>query len=182
MRAVRQRVSGQLLLGDEKNALLLDQVKPAKDAQNLIYLRYALVTRGPGDHIFPGFVLDDWGKERRNLGLYEWILENGDRFPRAEIFGFEADGRETQAFLRAMENFARFPCYAYMIDDPGVTGGHLISAVLLPDAQVTEPGRIKRPADLELPLSNARVSWWAVPPGTADFDLSLLEREPDPGY
>jgi hypothetical protein len=182
MRAVRQRISGQLLLGKEKNALLVYQLKPAKDAQNLIYLRFALVTRGPGDHILPAFVLDDWGKERANLGLYEWVMQNGDRFPRAEIFGLEPGGSETQAFLRAMELFARFPCYAYTEDDPGLTAGILISAILLPDAEVTEPTRIKPPEHLKLPLSNARVTWWIVPQGMMDFDPAFFNSEPDPGY
>jgi hypothetical protein len=182
MRAVRQRISGQLLLGDKKNALLLYQIKPAKDAENLIYLRYALVTRGPGEHILPAFVLDDWGKERANLGLYEWVLQNGDRFPRAEIFGFEPGGSETQAFLRAIEHFARFPCYAYAEDDPGVGGGALISAIFLPDAGVSEPTRIKTPEHLKLPLSNARVTWWLVPQEMKDFDPAFFDSEPDPGY
>jgi hypothetical protein len=182
MRAVRQRVSGHLLPGDGKNALLLQKVSPPKEAPNLLYLRYALVTRGPGDHIFPAVVLDDWGKERRNLTLYQWILENGDHFPRAEIFGFDIDGSETQAFVRAMEHFARFPCYAYAPDDPDISSGKLLSAILLPNAQVDEPQRIKKPQDLELPLSNARVSWWSVPEGLEEFDLASFTSEPDPGY
>jgi hypothetical protein len=182
MRAVRQRVSGQLLVGVEKNALLLYQIKPSKDAQNLIYLRFALVTRGPGDKIFPAFVVDDWGKERSNLGLYEWILEKGDRFPRAEIFGFDPDGSETQVFLRAMEHFARFPCYAYTGSGFGVAGGTLVSVILLPDDQVTEPARIETPQEMALPLSHARVTWWSVPQGMTDFDAAFFESEPDPGY
>ena len=182
MRAVRQRVSGKLLLQSKKNGLILQQLKPPKDAENLIYLRYALVTRGRGDHIFPASVLDDWGKEKSNLGLYEWILEYGDQFPRAEIFGFDPDGSETQAFLRAMEHFARFPCYGYDTADPGVAGGHLLSAILLPDPQTPAPERIKKPIDLKLPLSHARVTWWRVPAEVAEFDLDSLDLEPDPGY
>ena len=135
MRAVIQRVGGELLLGGNKNALILHQTKPPKNTQNLVYLRFALVTRGPGDHIFPASVLDDWGKERSNLGLYEWILEFGDQFPRAEVFGFDPDGSETQVFIRALEHFARFPCYAYPTDNPVVIGGHLLSAILVPDGK-----------------------------------------------
>ena len=182
MRAVRQRVSGELLLQNKKKALILRQVKPPKEAENIVYLRYALVTRGPGDHIFPAFVLDDWGKERGNLRLYGWVRENGDRFPRAEIFGFEQDGRETQAFLREMDLYARYPCYAYAAADQAVTEGHLLSAILLPDPSVTEPKQIKRPEDLKLPLRAARVTWWLVPAGTSDIDLTRLAAEPDPGY
>ena len=188
MRAVRQRVGGELLLQGGKNALILHQLKPPKDAENLVYLRFALVTRGPGDHFFPAFVLDDWGKERRRLGLYQWILESGDQFPRAEIFGFNPDGTETQAFVRAMEHYARFPCYAYaadeatVADEAAVAGGHLLSAILLPDALCSGPKRIKKPEDLKLPLSNARVNWWQIPEEPIDFDLSILDAEPDPGY
>lgn len=182
MRAVRQRVGGELLLQDKKNALILRQLKPPREAENLVYLRYALVTRGPGDHIFPAYVLDDWGKERGSLRLYEWVRENGDHFPRAEIFGFEQDGRETQAFLRGMELYARYPCYAYNAADLPVTEGHLLSAILVPDAAAAKPKRIKRPADLKLPLSAARVTWWSIPAGTSDFDLAGLDAEPDPGY
>jgi len=182
MRAVRQRVRGELLLQEKRNALILHQLKPPKEADNLVYLRYALVTRGPGDHIFPAFVLDDWGKERGSLRLYEWVRENGDQFPRAEIFGYERNGSETQAFLRGMELYARYPCYAYTADALAVTDGHLLFAVLLPDASVTEPNRIGRPEDLPLPLRAARVTWWLVPEGATDIDLYELDAEPDPGY
>lgn len=182
MRAVRQRVAGELLLGGKKNALILHQTKPPEDVSSLVYLRYALVTRGPGDHIFPASVLDDWGKERANLGLYEWILEFGDQFPRAEVFGFDPDGSETQVFIRALEHYARFPCYAYPTNDPSVIGGRLLFAILLPDSGAVEPKRIKKPDDLKLPLSHARVTWWQIPEGMVDFDFSLLDPEPDPGY
>ena len=182
MRAVRQRVSGELLLQDKKNALVLQQQKPLKESENLIYLRYALVTRGPGDHIFPAFVLDDWGKELGGQRLYQWIRENGDRFPRAEIFGFEQDGRETQAFLRGMELYARYPCYAYEADNLAVTEGHLLFAILLKDASVATPKQIKRPEELKLPLRAARVTWWLVPEGATDIDLNHLDVKPDPGY
>lgn len=182
MRAARQRVGGQLLLQGRRNALVLHQLKPPKESDNLVYLRYAMVTRGPGDHIFPALVLDDWGRERRSLSLYQWIRENGDRFPRAEIFGFERDGRETQAFLRGMEIYARYPCYAYEEPDIPVQEGHLLYAIFLPDDQADAPQKIKPPKDLDLPLRAARVTWWRVPRGLADIDLFRLDAEPDPGY
>jgi hypothetical protein len=182
MRPVSQRVAGRLLLQDQANGLILEQLQPPDGAPNLVYLRYALVTRGPGDHIFPAFILDDWGKEIRSLKLYRWVREEGDRFPRAEIFGFEQDGRETQAFLREMELYARLPCYAAGTADQPVDETHLLSIVLLPDPAVHTPVRIKRPADLKGPLSIARVTWWRIPAGTADLDLARLNAEPDPGY
>lgn len=182
MRAVRQRVAGELLTQAKRNALVLQQVRPPKEASNLIYLRYALVLRGPGDHIFPAFVLDDWGRERGSLRMYEWIRENGDSFPRAEVFGYEQDGRETQAFLRGMELLARYPCYAYTAPDQPVEAGKLLYAILLRDDAVSVPERIKRPADLKLPLRAARVTWWRIPQHMADIDLYHLDAEPDPGY
>lgn len=182
MRAVRQRVVGELLSQEKKNALILRQLKPAPEADNVIILRYALVTRGRGDHIFPAFVLDDWGQEKRSLKLFQWIRENGDHFPRAEIFGFEADGRDTQAFLREMELQARYPCYAYPTDETAVNEGRRLSAVLLPDSSVNELVRIKTPPDLALPLSAARVTWWQIPEGKTDIDLNLLKAKADPGY
>ncbi len=182
MRAVRQRVAGELLVQGRKRALFLEQLQPPAEAENLLYLRYALVTRGPGDHIFPAFILDDWGKERGSLQLYEWVRENGERFPRAEIFGFEADGRDTQAFLREMELYARYPCYAYAAADLPVTEGQLLSAVLLPEAGVSAPQRTEPPPNITLPLRAARVTWWRVPQEAAAIDLSQLDAEADPGY
>ena len=182
MQAVKQRVSGELLLQGKKNGLILQQLKPPAEAENLVYLRYALVTRGPADHIFPALVLDDWGRERATLGLYEWIDENGDRFPRAEIFGFERDGREAQAFLRAMELRARYPCYAYTAPDQPLKEGHLLFAIFVRDDSADAPERIKRPAELKLPLRAARVTWWRIPPGSEEIDLDRLGAEPDPGY
>ena len=67
-------------------------------------------------------------------------------------------------------------------DDPAVIGGHLLSAILFPDAGADEPRRIKKPDDLSLPLSHARVTWWQIPKGMAEFDLTLLDPKPDPGY
>jgi hypothetical protein len=182
MRAVGQRVAGKLLQQDRKNALILRALKPPADAQDILYLRYALVTRGPGDHIFPAFILDDWGKEIRSLKLYRWVREFGEQFPRGEIFGFEQDGRDTQAFLREMELYARLPCYAYESDAQPVEQGHLLSAILLPDAAVTTLSRIKRPADLKAPLRAARVTWWSIPEGSDEIDLDALDADPDPGY
>ena len=82
-------------------------------------LRYAFVTRGPGggDHIFPAFVLDDWGREIRTLKLY-------------------------QCFLRELELYARLPCYAYPVEEQSVIKGILLDAILLPDAAAVDPQQI----------------------------------------
>ncbi len=182
MQAVRQRVAGDLLLQGKRNALILNQLKPPPTAENIVYLRCAFVTRGPGDHIFPAMILDDWGKEIGSLKLYRWVTEHGERFPRAEIFGFERDGRDTQAFLREIELYARLPCYAYTTSEQPVEEGVLLNAILIPHASITRPQQIKRPLDLKLPLKAARVTWWQIPASARDIDLYHLDAEPDPGY
>jgi len=155
--------------------------QPEPDAPDLVVLRFAFVTRGPGDHIFPSLVVDDWGREMRALTIYQWVRENGDRFPRSEIFGYEQDGRETQVFLREMELMARLPCYAYADDQAAVTEGLLLHTILLEDAQVDAPVRSGRPPELPLPLRAARVNWWKIPPGLRDIDLAMLSAQADSG-
>ena len=184
MRAVRQRVAGELLVQKGQAALILHQLKPDGEETDLITLRFPFVTRGPGggDHIFPSFILDDWGREIRSLKLYDWVHENGQRFPRAEIFGFERDGRETQCFLRELELYARLPCYAYPAANLPVNKGVLLSAALLLGESVNKPQRIERPAGLKRPMGAARLTWWRIPPGDMTFDLKQLDTWADPGY
>ena len=178
MKAARQRIQGKLLQENGRFALLLTNPKPDQDADDLLYVGYALVTLGREDPIFPSFVLDDWGNEIRGVKLFEWIRENGNEFPRAEIFGFEKDGSETQVFARALELYVALPCTVYDSRTAPVTEGHLLKVILLPDASVTAPQRIERPSSdmLERPLRSARVQWWLVPPATTAFDFNLLKE------
>jgi len=179
MRAARQRVQGKLLQENGRFALLLTNPKPDRDADDLLYLGFALVTLGREEHIFPSFVLDDWGNEIRGVKLFPWVRENGNEFPRAEIFGYEKDGSETQVFARALELYVTLPCYVYDDRTVPVTEGHLLKAILLPDASVTVPQRIKRPSSevWKRPLRSARVQWWLVPSGTITFDFELLKEK-----
>ncbi len=177
---ITQRVAGTLLQANGRSAIILRALKPETETEPLVYLRYALVTRGPEEHIFPAFLLDDWGKEIRGLKLYRWIREYGERFPRGEIFGYEQDGSETQCFLRGLELYARLPCYAYLDGAQPVETGVLLSDILLPQADVSTPRLIKRPADLKRPLAAARVKWWAAPTGNTSFDLAQLDQSPHP--
>ncbi len=179
---IRQRVGGKILTNDGQTALILKDLRPAQDAPNVLFLRYAFVTKGPEEHIFPAFLLDDWGGEVRGLKLYSWVSKNGERFPRGEIFGFEQDGRETQCFLRELEHYARLPCYVYADADLSVEAGRLLNAILLPDVDVAAAVWIKRPSHLKRPLRAARVSWWQIPANTQSFDFSLLDKPPNPGY
>lgn len=184
MRAVGQRVSGELLEQGNQTGLILHDFTLNQESPNHITLRYPFVTRGPGggDHIFPAFILDDWGREIRSLKLYRWARENGEQFPRAEIFGFEQDGRETQCFLRELELYARLPCYAYSREESSISDGHLVDAIFLPDASIIDPQKISKPEEIRRPLRAVRVTWWRIPKNGLLPDLSQLDTRADPGY
>ncbi|MEJ2747503.1 MAG: hypothetical protein P8183_06300, partial [Anaerolineae bacterium] len=132
MKAVKLRVQGQILPANGRFALLLHHLTPKPDAPQLVYLRLAFTTLEVEQPIFPGFVLDDWGNEIKSLALYTWFEEFASRFPRAELFGFDAQGRETQLFLRELEQYSKWPCYAYPAADTAVSDGVRIEAILLP--------------------------------------------------
>ena len=127
MKPLTQRVRGQLFNQNNRLALLIDQEADA------LYLRYALVVRGPENPIFPAFVMDDWGQERNTLDIYEWIAKEGQRFPRSDVFGLEMDGSETQYFLRALETFYKFPVFVYPQPELPVPAGMALSRVILPE-------------------------------------------------
>jgi hypothetical protein len=184
LQAVGQRISGKLLEYDNARGLVVHDLKHAQTAQDLLILRYAFVTRGRdgGDHIFPAFILDDWGREIRLLKLYHWVRENGERFPRAEIFGYEQDGRQTQCFVRELELYATFPCYVFLKAEEPVSDGRLISAIFLPDASVKEVRKIRKPSDIQPPLRTARVTWWEIPENYTAINFSQLNTWADPGY
>lgn len=174
MRPINHEIHGVLFEKEGEAALLMD------NAAAPFYLRYAYIVQGPEDPIFPAFLLDDWGHEIRKLALYGWIEEHGNEFPRAELFGYELDGRETQVFLRALELYARYPCFIYPDKTTPVEQGRPLHHILIPDPAVTVPTKIKRPAEVELPLSRAKLSWWHVNPHTLTESgyqpFSLTER------
>ncbi len=180
-KAVAQQVCGKLMWenGAERDgrlALLLTNSKPEPDAADLLVLRFALVLMGTEAHLFPSFLIDDWGGEVRGLALYDWVRENGNHFPRAEIFGFNRYGASVQYFLRELELYARLPAYVYPSRETPLEKGHQLSAILLPNAAVTTPEKIKRPSQLQRPLASAHVTWWQVPATLAHFDFSLLDQ------
>lgn len=180
-KAVGQRVSGRLLVEtgegeDGRFALLLTDPKPETDAGETLILRFALILMGTEHHLFPSLLIDDWGGEVRGLALYDWVRENGNQFPRAEIFGFNRYGASVQYFLRELELYAKLPAYVYPDRETPLEEGKLLSAILLPDAAVRVPEKIKRPSHLKRPLASARVSWWQVPTTLTRFDFSLLQE------
>ena len=169
MKAIKQRVQGEILSANGRFALLLQNPVPEQDAASILYLRFAFTTLTVEEPVFPAFLLDDWGNEIKSLALYNWVDEFGPQFPRAELFGFDLNGVETQLFLRELEQYSKWPCYAYPSGDTAVSQGVLIEAILLPDDTVTDPAPIKRPAALSLPLRRARVHWWQLPSGISEI-------------
>ena len=167
MRPINHKMNGHLYQKNGEMALLID------NAAAPLFLRYAYLIHGPEDPIFPAFLLDDWGREIRKLELYHWVEQNGNEFPRAEIFGYELNGQETQVFLRALELYARLPCYVFPDKTTPVNQGHLLQHILIPDPSITQPTPIKRPNDLTLPLARARLTYWHINPQQIN-DLGYL--------
>jgi hypothetical protein len=161
MKPLTDRQHGSLYQAGDRLALLLDEEGPA------VYLRYAFFLQGSEIPIFPAILVDDWGQERRDLALYHWVHQEGKRFPRSEIFGYERDGSETQVFLRALEIFMKLPCYAYRRRGDPVGAGRRLQTVFLPDAEhVGKPARSEIPAEIDWPLRHAAVRWRRVDPAT----------------
>lgn len=123
-----------------------------------VYARYGLVVLGTERVVFPALALDDWGHERKTMGLYRWIYEEGQRFPRAEVFGFTEQGRETQIFLRDLEIFMKYPLFVYERGKTPVEDGRRVEVVM-----VTGEGKVGRlegaPAAIGWPLRHAAVHW-----------------------
>ncbi len=172
MKTITQRMRGRLIEENGRYALLLLDPQPPKNSPDLLYLRYAFVTQGGEELLFPAFILDDWGSEIKSLKLYDWFNGFAPQFPRAELFGLDAAGREMQRFVRQLELYSKLPCYAYPGPNTPLADGALVEAILLPDKSLQEPVRIKRPSDLKRPLRAARVSWWQVNPTIASFPFS----------
>lgn len=175
--AVSQHVWGQLLweneaAGNGRLALLLTNPKPETESELSLWLRFAFVTVGVEEHLFPGFLVDDWGGEVRSLPLYRWVQDKGNQFPRAEIFGFERNGTSAQYFVRELELYAKLPCYVYPNKQTPLADGKLLDAILLPEPTISQPEKIKRPSHLKRPLAAARVTWWQVPTTLSRFDFS----------
>lgn len=170
MKIIKDPTAGTLLADGDLIALRLG----AADSDSLVYLSYALVTQGPGHQILPSVLLDDWGREIRHLELYRWIEENGQRFPRAEVFGIDPAGAQVQYFLRDLELLARYPLYAYTEKNAAPNSAVVIRAILLPDDAVDEPQRARPPDDLKSPLRKTSTEWWRVNP--RQTDLSFLRR------
>ncbi len=165
MRPITEKQHGWLFRRGERLAFLPGN-QDAPGAQP-VYVRYAYRLRGTEVPIFPGLLVDDWGQERRDLGLYQWVYEEGQRFPRTEIFGYEQDGSETQVFLRALEIFMTLPCFAYEKRSLPVEAGRPLHAIFVPDEHhAGRPARIALPEETGWPLRHAAVRWLRANPAS----------------
>lgn len=160
MQALTQRATGTFCTRDDGNGLLL------QEGGDRLFLRFALVVRGSERHVFPALLLDDWGRERKSLDLYRWIYEEGQRFPRAELFGFDDRGRKTQRFLRDLEIFFPYPCYLYPTSAAPLEEGTLLDTFFLPDPDLDVPREIAIPQEAPWPLRHAAVQWRAIAPAS----------------
>jgi hypothetical protein len=159
MHALYRLVNGCLYRLGQRSLLLLDESLPP------LTLRCAFAELYGEAHILPALLLDDWGKEVKTLALYEWAREFGAHFPRAELFGFYPDGRETQTFLRDLDLHHPYPGYVYERPEAPLATGRLLDAILIP-GENQAPQRIRRPAGLGPLLRYAAVSWWQVQPSS----------------
>ncbi len=157
---IKELVYGKLVGEEGKPMLRLD----AEDRGNHVYLAYALVTQGPGHHVLPSVLLDDWGNEIEQLRLYDWIKENGLRFPRAEIFGKSPSGKSVQYFVRDLELFGKYPVYAFATDDAPDSSGILLQDIAIVDDEAGPPEPASPPDWVSGQLQSARVEWWRAGP------------------
>lgn len=152
---IKERVHGKLVGEEDEPMLRLD----AEDAGNHVYLAYALVTQGPGHHVLPSVLLDDWGNEIEQLRLYDWIKENGLRFPRAEIFGKSPSGKSVQYFLRDLELFGKYPVYVFAADDAPDSSGTLLQTIVVVKEDADSPEAGAPPDWISGRLRSAQVEW-----------------------
>jgi hypothetical protein len=139
---------------NEAHLLYLDDDAPQQP------LRLALIVRGSERHIFPALALDDWGREKKGLGLYRWLYEQGPRFPRAEIFGFDDHGNQTQIFLRDLEISFKYPCYVYGAGEAPVEEGERLGAIYIcGESEKSSDAEISAPDSVPWALRRAAVRW-----------------------
>lgn len=171
MSVIAEEVAGILLVEGSRTALEL------VDRGQRVYLCYGLQTFAEDLVILPEVVLDDWGRQIRGLQLYEWVQESGQRFPRAEVFGYDPAGTRQQYFLREIDLMAKYPSYAYVSRDSPVSEGRLLEAALIPIPSGEGHRQRRRPPEIAGPLRNARVEWWEISQDEIEaFSFTLLEQ------
>ena len=138
---------------------------------------------GPESLFFPAFLLDDWGNEIKGLKLYRWLREEGNEFPRAEVFGFGHNGEKQQRFARELEIYDTPRCVAFESREAALESGYPISRVLRWAEKGEPAGSTQRPTERGLPMKRAKLPWFAVTPASLEADgyaipSSQNEQEP----
>ncbi|MCO5186317.1 MAG: hypothetical protein M9928_02700 [Anaerolineae bacterium] len=179
MRPIQQELTGKLFDDGDRAALWIAMEEDGISAENYpvppvaLYVRYALVLFGSDAPFFPAFLLDDWGNEIRGRKLYTWVRREGYLYPRAELFGFDHHGRETQRFVREIEINERYYCYVYSEKQAETSAGCLVHDIVIADKTAAAAELIKTPDYVTVPLRSARVHWHRLP-------LNLLAKQPLP--
>ncbi len=169
MKALTQTIQGELLLSDEHGVLIIDPMR-----ENVL-LRFAFTRYGGEAVIFPELLLDDWGHERKSLGLYRWIHENGFRFPRAELFGYNDQGRNQQCFLRELDLQSKYPCVGFKDFETPLADGIKVCSFVIVKEETIHAERTKDIRAFPWPMRNAAVDWWrADAAGATELAESLL--------
>ena len=161
-------VHSRIIVVGQRVLLILDQSQE-------IYLRFALTELNSGEHVFPESILDDWGKEIKNISIYRWLRDNGIHFPRAELFGYYLDDIPVQRFLRELDLTRNYACYAYTSITHPLKYGIVVSDVVVSTRGVSEPRSTSAPEHLGHLMKEADVRWWS-----ADLDdeaqMAILEN------
>lgn len=169
------RINGTIfedeLSGKVVRTVRIDEVLPKRDqpapaGSERLYLRFGFVFMGTEKPLIPSFLKDDHGNENHRLRLMEWVYQQGDMYPRSEIFGYELnDSREwveTQVFVRELELSIRF--FTWVVEDlKAPPAGLRVHRFAVSDQNVTEPIKIRKPESWVLPLQRAQATCWAIP-------------------
>ena len=175
-----QHVHGRLLKDPRfanRHALQLWNSTPEQENENSLFLRYAFLLYGSAEPVFPGMILDDWGAEIKGIKMYRWVRENGDAFPRAEIFGQDIDGKQDQYFVRELDLTLKIRCYAYSDRSALLNAGCRVQNVLLPNDSAALPIKRRRPAGIKRPIRGTRINYWEYTPKDENFNFSLLDLD-----
>lgn len=182
MQIIQQRFSGKLFVEGLRSAAWLVLSRNSAEISPItpvpVYLRYALTLRDSEAPFFPTLLLDDWGTEIRRLKLYSWLRENGDFFPRSELFGYTADGKEHQCFVREIERFRPFEPYIATQKTASAQESHRLHAVLIPTRGLEMAQSIACPKPIQRPLKRAKLAWWRIPPHQlSDFNYKKMVQK-----
>ena len=171
MADLKKSIRGNVHKDDGKALLVMDETAARS------YFAFALLERRTEREIFPESLLDDWGHEIKSLALYGWIQENGLHFPRAELFGYDREGSSIQCFLRDLDLMTKYPCYVFGERKQALSEGIRVVAIGMPDPTLTQPERVKKLTEIEIPMSNANVFWWRIDPKCSHETIQAVIEE-----